>query len=77
DRLKAIPQKGLDAATKLYLTRTLQGFERSGVALPQEQREEARRLSDRISETGTAFEKAIAEGRRSVSATPDELAGRP
>jgi len=77
DRLKAIPQKGLDAATKLYLTRTLGGFERAGVALPDKQREEARKLSDRISEVGTAFEKAIADGRRTVSATPDELAGMP
>lgn len=77
DRLKAIPQKGLDAPTRLYLTRTLQGFERSGVALPEKQREEARKLSDRISEVGTAFEKAIADGRRTVSATPDELSGMP
>lgn len=77
DRLNAIPQKGLDAATKLYLTRILQGFERSGVALPQQQREEARKLSDRISEIGTAFEKAIADGRRTVTATPEELAGLP
>lgn len=77
DRFNAIPQKGLDAATKLYLTRTLQGFERSGVALPQQQREEARKLSDRISEIGTAFEKAIADGHRTVTATPEELAGLP
>lgn len=77
DRLKAIPQKGLDAATKLYLARTLSGFERSGVALPAQQREEARRLSDQIAEIGTAFEKAIADGRRTVQADPGELAGLP
>lgn len=77
DRLKAIAQKGLDAPTRLYLTRTLQGFERSGVALPGPQREEARKLSDRISEIGNAFEKAIADGRKTVSATPGELDGLP
>jgi len=77
DRLKAIPQARLDAATKLYLTRTLGGFERAGVALPPEQRARAQALQDRIAEAGTAFDRAIANGRKTVLADPAELEGLP
>jgi thimet oligopeptidase len=77
DRLKAIPTAGLDAATRLYLTRTLGGFERSGVSLPPAQRAQAQALQDRIAEAGTAFDRAIANGRKTVTADPAELDGLP
>ena len=77
DRLKAIPAAGLDAATTLYLSRTLAAFDRSGVALPPAQRAEAQALSDRISTLNTQFNKNIADGRKTISATPADLAGLP
>ena len=77
DRLKAIDLAKADAPTRLYLKRTLSGFERAGVALPPEQRATAQALQDRISEVGTGFDKAIADGRKTVSADPAELEGLP
>lgn len=77
DRLKAIPLGKADPATRLYFARTLASFERAGVALPPEQRARAQALSDRIAEVGTAFEKAIADGRKTVTAEPAELEGLP
>jgi len=76
DRLKAIPGPR-DPATALYLSRTLAAFERAGVALPPEQRAKAQQLQDRIAEVGTAFDKAIADGRKTVLAEPVELEGLP
>lgn len=77
DRLKAIPVAKVDAATGLYLSRTLASFERSGVALPPAQRAQAQALSDRIAEVGTAFDKGVADGRKTVPADPAELEGLP
>jgi len=77
ERIKAIPQAGADPATKLLLKRTLGDFERSGVALPTEQRTKAQALADRISELGTQFDKNIADGRKTITADPAELDGLP
>ncbi len=77
ERLKAInPAKG-DAATRLYLTRSIGGFERSGVGLPDAQRAKAQALQEQIAEAGTAFDRAIAAGRKTVAAAPAELEGLP
>ena len=76
ERLKAIPRPA-DAATALYLSRTLASFERAGVALPAAERARAQALQDRIAEAGTQFDKAIADGRKTVLADPAELAGLP
>jgi len=77
DRLKAIPQTGADAPTRLFLTRALGDFERSGVALPEAQRRQAQALADHLAELGTRFDKAIADGRKTVQADPAELEGLP
>ncbi len=77
DRLKAIDPARADDSTRLYLKRALGSFERAGVALPTEQRAKAQSLQNRISETSTAFEKAIADGRKTVLADPAELDGLP
>ncbi len=77
ERLKAIRPDRLDPPTRLYLSRSLAGFERSGVALPPEQRAKAQALADRIAEVGTAFDKGIADGRKTVLADPAELDGLP
>ncbi len=77
DRLKAVPLAGADAATRLYLGRTLAGFERAGVALPPEQRARAQALQDKLAAVGTAFDKAINDGQKKVTADPAELDGLP
>jgi len=77
DRLKAIPQTGADAPTRLFLARALGDFERSGVALPEAQRKQAQALADHLAELGTKFDKAIADGRKTVQAEPAELEGLP
>lgn len=77
ERLKAIPASSADVPTQYYLKRTLGDFERAGVALPAEQRAKAQELQDKISELGTRFDKAIADGRKTVTADPAELEGLP
>ena len=76
-RLKGVDLTKADAPTRLYHARLLAAFERAGVALPPEQRARALELQDRIDAAGTAFDKAIADGRKSVSADPAELEGLP
>ena len=77
DRLKAIDLRKADAATRLYLARTLAAYERAGIAQPEAERIKIQALQDRISELGTRFDKAIADGRKTVKADPAELAGLP
>lgn len=77
ERLKAIPAAKADAATQYYLKRTLGDFERAGVSLPDAQRAQAQALQDKIAEVGTKFDKAIADGRKTVTADPAELDGLP
>lgn len=77
ERLKAIDASKADPATRLYLTRSLGGFERSGIGLPADQRVKAQTLQEQIAEAGTAFDRAIANGRKTVSADPAELEGLP
>jgi thimet oligopeptidase len=77
ERLKAIPAGSADATTQYYLTRTLGDFERAGVGLPDAQRAKAQALQDKIAELGTKFDKAIADGRKTVTADPAELEGLP
>lgn len=77
DRLKAIDASKADAATRLYLSRTLAAYERAGIAKPEAERARIQKLQDRISELGTMFEKNIADGRKTVTADPSELAGLP
>ncbi len=77
DRLKAIRTIGMDAATKLYLTRTLADFERSGVASEPAKRAQIQALQDQLSAATTEFTRNIAKGRKTVSADPAELDGLP
>ncbi len=77
ERLKAIDARATDAPTRLYLSRSLGGFERAGVALPSDQRLAAQNLQDQIAKAGAAFDREIANGRKIVSADPAELDGLP
>ena len=77
DRLKAIDLGKADAATRLYMARTLAAYERTGIAKPEAERARIQKLQDRISELGTTFDKNIADGRKTVKADPAELQGLP
>ncbi len=77
DRLKAIPTGRADAATKLYLTRTLADFERSGIASDPAKRAEIQGLLGELSKATAQFDTNIANGRRTVTADPAELEGLP
>ncbi|HYD24333.1 MAG TPA: M3 family metallopeptidase [Croceibacterium sp.] len=77
DRLKAIDAAGADAATSWYLTRTLAGFERSGVALDDAGRARVQQLNEELARLGTEFDTNIANGRQVIKVQPAELAGLP
>jgi thimet oligopeptidase len=77
DRLRAIKANGTDAATSLYLKRTLEGFERSGVALDDAGRARVQALQEELAKVGTEFDTNIANARKVIKATPEELKGLP
>jgi thimet oligopeptidase len=77
DRLSAIDATGTDAATALYLKRTLEGFERAGVALDEAKRARVQELQEELAKVGTEFDTNIANGRKVVKARPAELKGLP
>lgn len=77
DRLKAIDVSGADAATGWYLSRTLQGFETSGVALDDEPRARVQQLNEQLARLGTEFQNNIANARQVIKVRPEELAGLP
>jgi len=76
EHLKAIPTP-TDAATKLYLSRTLSAFERAGIGLDAAGRAKAQALSDQASKLSTEFEANIPKGQRTIAATVAELDGVP
>jgi thimet oligopeptidase len=76
DRLKAVPMPA-DPAARRILTRTLEGYERAGVAGNAAARARIAALGDKITAEGLAFDANIANGRKSVTAKPSELAGLP
>jgi thimet oligopeptidase len=76
EHLKAIPTPG-DAATRLYLTRTLSAFERAGIGLDAAGRAKAQALGDEVSKLNTEFEANIPKGQRTITATVAELEGLP
>lgn len=77
DRLKAIKPGKADTATKLYLTRQLSDFERSGVALDKTGRDAVQEIQNELARLSTDFESGIADGRKTVLADPAELDGLP
>ena len=77
DRLKAIDAADADDATEWFLSRTLSGFERSGVALDEAQRTRVQALNEQLAQLGTEFDTNIANGREVIEVRPEELAGLP
>jgi thimet oligopeptidase len=76
-RLKAIDANKLDPAAKLWLTRALGQYDRNGVSRDDATRAKVTALKSRINELGIQFDKAIADGRKTVTAKPEELTGLP
>ncbi len=77
DRLKLIDARGAEASTRLYLKRTLEGFDRAGVSRSAADRAQIQALQDKIAAAGTAFEGNIAKGQRTFTARAGELDGMP
>ncbi|CAM3146123.1 Peptidase M3A/M3B catalytic domain-containing protein [Sphingomonas antarctica] len=76
-RLKTIDGKRLDAAGQVALTRALGQYDRNGVSRDEATRAKVTALKSRINELGIEFDKAIADGRKTVTAKPEDLAGLP
>lgn len=77
DRLKAIPLGGLDAETRQVLGRILAAFDRGGVSRDAATRTKVAALNARIAELSARFGANIANGRKTIVATPAELDGLP
>jgi thimet oligopeptidase len=76
-RLKAISPGSLDPLARRVLERELAKFERNGVASDDATRARITALKTRINALGIEFEKNIANGRKTITARPEELAGLP
>lgn len=76
DRLKAVPVP-TDPVAQRILSRTLESYERAGVAGDAAARSRITALQEKITADGLAFEANIANGRKTITAQPDELAGLP
>ncbi|GAB2757821.1 M3 family metallopeptidase [Terrabacter koreensis] len=68
---------GLDADASRVLERTLRDFRRSGVDRDEATRDRLRELSERAILLSQEFSKNIRENVRSITVTPDRLAGMP
>jgi thimet oligopeptidase len=77
DRLAMIDATDADAATTLLLTRTIESFERSGVALDEAKRARVQELNEQLAQLGTEFQDNIANGRQVIKVEPAELTGLP
>lgn len=77
DRLSAIDGSRLDEAASSYLAETLAAFERSGVALDDDKRARVQEIQEQLATLSTQMARNIAEDVRSITATPEELAGLP
>jgi thimet oligopeptidase len=76
-RLKAVPAASLDADARHILRRALAAYERNGAAADPARRARIAALQAKIAADGIAFDTNINNGRKTFTATPDELAGLP
>lgn len=77
DQIAAIDASGADEQTRFYLAEVISGFERSGVALPEEQRTRVQAINEELSQLSSTMARNIAEDSRSLRVSPTELAGLP
>ncbi|MFA5140751.1 MAG: M3 family metallopeptidase [Elusimicrobiota bacterium] len=77
--LKAAAERGevLDGEDERLVEKTMLDFRRSGMELPEEQREKLKALRQRIVELSNGFETEVAEVKETVSFTPAQMAGAP
>ena len=76
-RLKSIDATKLDPVAQKVLRDALGQFDRNGVSRDAATRAKVAALKQRINVLGVEFDKNIANGRKTVEATPDELTGLP
>jgi len=69
--------QALEGPRRKFVDESVREFERNGLALPPEQREELKRLKDRLSELGLAFSSNISEYQDSLELDEAELEGLP
>jgi len=77
DVLAAVDPGMLDAHARRVLTLSLRDFHRAGVDRDDETRERIRTLSERVTEVAQLFSKNIRDGVRTITVTPEDLAGLP
>lgn len=75
---KAVDVSKADAGTKRYLEHTLRDFRRSGVDLPEEERNRIKQLNEDLTELGQQFSLNTRKDVRSITlSSTAELAGLP
>lgn len=76
DRVKAVYDNELDqlqGEDRVLLEYTYRGFEKNGAALPEENREEYKEISSRLSELTTQFERTIVEALAAQTVWTDDV----
>jgi len=77
DALAALDLSKADAATRYYVQRQLLEFKLAGVDKNTEMRARLKKLNQDLTDEQSMFDRNIADGRKTVSATLAELAGLP
>ena len=77
DVLAALDTDGLDADAERVLRHTLRDFRRAGVDRDEATRARLAAISERLTELGQDFGRAIRDDVRSIRVAPDRLAGLP
>jgi thimet oligopeptidase len=77
EALAAIDLSAASPATKHYVERTLLGYRLSGVDKDKVTRDRLQALQDKATMHSLEFSRNIQEGGKTITASPDELAGLP
>lgn len=77
EALLAISLESASSATRHYVERTLLGYRLAGVDKDQTTRDHLQALHEKATRLSLDFARNIQEGGKTITATPDELAGLP
>ena len=77
ERLQAIDASSADERTRFALSEKLADYRRSGVDKDEATRAKIEALNKELTTIGLTFARNIREGRREITAKPEELAGLP
>ena len=77
DALKAVDLKGVSAATKHYVERTLLSYRLAGVDKDDATRAKLQELHEKATRLSLEFSRNIQEGGKTIEATAEELEGLP